>query len=437
MNIIIANGPGRLDNGLDVILFPSRWDSAVPRAPFRFYPYELATLSTLLKRELPDANVKMLDGNIKQWGATVYAYEIRQHNPDVLICECSALTYSTMTRVMQLVQPERAILCGPMAGYDASRAYQDGWTDAVVGEYELQVLELLGGTAPDEARTDAGLVNLDWLPWPEDKDIDRGAYREINHYIDYQSNAVVPQMYLSRGCPLSCNFCVVPTYYGGHGRSHRSHRCRDVEDCCEEILYLRAMYGDRMKAIYANEEAHNANVPWLVELCEAFIRHGMKDRHGLHFDAMTGYWAYTKELVELMARAGYKQLRFGVESTSQQVGKNIGKTIHLEKMETFMRWCREYGIFCYGTFMIGAPGSTKEIDLQTLEDLRRWKREGLMQKWQVSTSVPQPGVPFHKLAKENGWLVTEDINKYDGWNAVVSYPHYSSEDILAVRMTAP
>ena len=34
MNIVIANGPGRLDNGSDVILFPSRWDSAVPNAPF-------------------------------------------------------------------------------------------------------------------------------------------------------------------------------------------------------------------------------------------------------------------------------------------------------------------------------------------------------------------------------------------------------------------
>lgn len=68
MNIVIANGPGRLDNGSDVILFPSRWDSAVPSAPFRFYPYELAYLSTLLKRELPGAKVTMLDGNIKGWG---------------------------------------------------------------------------------------------------------------------------------------------------------------------------------------------------------------------------------------------------------------------------------------------------------------------------------------------------------------------------------
>lgn len=50
MNIVIANGPGVLDNGKEVILFPSRWDSAVPgRASFQFYPYELGYLSSLLK----------------------------------------------------------------------------------------------------------------------------------------------------------------------------------------------------------------------------------------------------------------------------------------------------------------------------------------------------------------------------------------------------
>jgi len=447
-SIVICNGPGILDNGQEVILFPSRWDSGIPhghKKPFAFYPYELAALSTLLKRELPDATVKMLDPNIESWNGDRTIQEIAKYKPDVLICECSALTYPTMTRVMQELvrnhygtQDEfRAILCGPMGSYDATTAHGDGWDDVVTGEYELTVLELLGGIVPDEARTDAGLINLDWLPWPEDEDVSRAAYREVNHYIDYSTNAVVPQMYFSRGCPLSCNFCVVPSLYGGHGKSHKSHRVRDVEDCCDEVLYLKAMYGDRMKSVYANEEAHNANVPWLMDLCEAFIKRGMKDKHNIRFDAMCGYWTASKEMVDTMAAAGYNHIRFGVESTSEAVGKKIGKTIHLEKMETFMRWCKAAGIHCYGTFQIGAPGSTKETDLKTMEDLRRWQREGLMEKKQVSTSTPQVGTPFYDQCKKNGWLVTDDIQKFDGWNAVVSYPHYTAEEIFQVRMSAP
>lgn len=426
MNIVIANGPGRLDNGSDVILFPSRWDSAVGNAPFRFYPYELAYLSALLKRELPDANVTMLDGNIRQWDGNRYAAEIHRRKPDVLICELSALTYSTMTRVMQMVHPSRAILCGPMGGYDAGRAYQDGWTDVVVGEYELQVLrKLTGEDLPGEAFTGPGYINLDWLPWPEDEDISRIDYDEINHY----ARGTV-QLYPSRGCPLACTFCVVPTYYGGHGKSHRSHRCRDIEDVCDEIEYLASRYHGRFSGCYFNEEAHNANVEWLVEFCEALIRRGL-NRYA--YDAMCGSWTFSKELVALVARAGYKQIRFGVESTSEQVGKAIKKSLHREKIEALLGWLKEYGVGAYTTIQVGAPGSTEQTDLATLDDLRGWIRAGLVQRWQVSTSTPQPGTPLWTQAKREGWLLTEDASRLDGYRACMSYPDYPAHRIQAVR----
>lgn len=422
MRIVIANGPGRLDNGADVILFPSRWDSAVPNAPFRFYPYELAYLSTLLKRELPGATVTMLDGNIRGWGAERYAAEIARLLPDVLICECSALTYGTMTRVMQAAGPERAILCGPMATY--AGAYIDGWTDVVTGEFEAKVLALLKGE-PEPT----GYIDLDWLPWPEDEDIRRIDYDEINHY----SRGTI-QLYPTRGCPLSCTFCVVPTYYGGHGKSHRSHRCRNPENVADEIAYLAARYPGQFAGCYFNEEAHNANVGWLVEFAEVLIRRGLNK---YQYDAMCGVWTFTEDLVKLLAKAGYRQLRIGVESTSEAVGKSIKKRLHVEHIENFMQWCKAAGVGVYGTFQIGAPGSTEQADRQTLADLARWRNAGLMQKWQVSTSTPQPNTPFFEQAKANGWLLTEDLNYYNGFHPVMTYPDYPADRIMAVRMTAP
>lgn len=418
MNIVIANGPGRLDNGSDVILFPSRWDSAVPRAPFRFYPYELALLSTLLKRELPRVNTTLLDGNLHGWDKRQYAAEISRRAPDVLICECSALTYSTMTAVMQAVRPGVAILCGPMATY--AGAHLDGWTATVTGEYEHKVLAMLKGE-PEPA----GYVDLDWLPWPEDEDIRRIDYDEINHY----ARGTV-QLYPTRGCPLSCTFCVVPTYYGGHSKSHRSHRCRNPENVGDEIEYLAARYAGKFSGCYFNEEAHNANVDWLVGFCEMLIRRGLNK---YQYDAMCGAWVMTEELTALMARAGYRQFRFGIESTSEKVGRAIKKTIHREKIEQLLGWLKKYNIGAYGTFQIGALGSTEESDLATMADLRSWIQAGLMQKWQVSTSTPQPGTPFYEQARANGWLTTEDLMQYNGWRAVVSYPDYPAERIQAVR----
>jgi radical SAM superfamily enzyme YgiQ (UPF0313 family) len=421
MNIVIANGPGRMDNGMDVILYPSRWDSAVPSAPFRFYPYELAYLSTLLKRDLPGATVTMLDGNIRQWNGSRYAVEIAKLAPDVLICECSALTYSTMTNVMQTVGAKRNILTGPMATY--AGALMDGWTDTVTGEYEHKVLALLQGEPMP-----AGYVDLDWLPWPEDDDIARIDYDEINHY----SRGTI-QLYPTRGCPLSCTFCVVPTYYGGHGKSHRSHRCRDVEDVGDEIQHLAGRYAGRFSGCYFNEEAHNANVGWLVSFAEMLIRRGL---NRFQYDAMCGYWTFTEDIIRLLGRAGYRQIRFGVESTSEQVGKSIKKLMHVEKLEQLMHWCKAAGIGCYGTFQIGAPGSTEATDRQTIADLNRWRAADMMQKWQVSTSTPLPGTPFFEQAKREGWLITEDLSRFNGFHPVLSYPHYPAERIFQVRLAA-
>lgn len=426
-----------MDTGQTVIPFPSRWDSGLPKgmdALFRWYPYQLAYCSTLLKRELPDAKVTLIDGNIEGLNGDQYIQRIAKLHPDVLICELSALTYPTMTRVMggvkhQLNKTVSAILCGPMAKThfgDLRRDYE--WDFLVQGEYELKVLELLGGTIPAAAYTDAGLINLDWLPWPEDEDTNRIDYFEINHY----AKSGIIQLYPTRGCPLSCTFCVVPSYYGGHGKTARSHRCRDVEDVCDEITYLAYRYGDRFHGCYFNEEAHNANVEWLASFCEALIRRGLNK---YQYDAMTGAWTYTRELVELMSRAGYRQIRFGVESTSEQVGRSIKKTVHKHVIDNLLGWCKEFGVGAYITLQVGAMGSTEQSDLATIADAKEWIRKGLVQKWQLSTSCPQPGTPFHALAKKSGWLLTDDISRYDGYHAIVDYPEYPAHHIQRVRDT--
>jgi radical SAM superfamily enzyme YgiQ (UPF0313 family) len=437
-SIVIANGPGVLDNGQEVILFPSRWDSGIPggrKKPFAFYPYELALLSSLLKRELPDDNVKFLDGNLESWGGDRYIQEIAKLQPDVLICECSALTYPTMTRVMEKVRAQRSILCGPMGGYDAQRAYVDGWTDVVVGEYELKVLGLLGGTVPPEAYTH-GLVNLDWLPWPEDEDVRREKYREINHYIDYRSNDAIIQLYPTRGCPLQCTFCTVPSLYGGHGHSQKSHRVRDMGDVSDEIEYMVALgksQGWQFAGAYFNEESHNANTTWLVSFCEELIRRGLNK---YMYDAMTLMMPWTPELVRLAKRAGYRQIRFGLESTSAQVGKAIKKTVAKDKTERFLGWLKEAGIGAYATAQVGAMGSTEESDRATIADIKDWIRRGMIQKWQLSTSTPQVNTPFWDLCKKNGYLITENFDDFDGYRATCNFPNYSAAQIQHVRDTA-
>lgn len=436
MKIVVANSLGRLSTGESLVLFPSRWDAAMKGCKdFAYYPYELAYLSTLLKRELPASDVVMVDGNLPipdrpdvGWNAVEYANYLKSLNPDYLITECSALTYTAMTECCIEVAEDCGsllILTGPAARSAPKKCLQQGWDHAVGGEYESKVLSIL---SPTHAY-DGSLVDLDWLPWPEDRDIERINYWERSNPTGNGPGMI--QMYPTRGCPLSCTFCVVPSYYGGHGspNARNSHRVRSIDDCMEEIKYLAARYGYRFKGCFFNEETHNANRDWFAAFCRELIKSELNE---YVYDAMCGYWPFDRELVALAAKAGYRQLRVGVENLSERSGKAIKKNVNQARLEDFLRWCKDEGIRAYGTFQIGAQGSSREEDEYTVERIKQWTADGLMPVWQCSISTPQPGTPFYDEARARGWLTTTNHSRYNGMEPVVNYPDYPADQIAEV-----
>lgn len=388
-----------------------------------FYPYELGLTCSLLKRELPEHDVVMVDGNYEQLGWQEYVERLRPLAPDVLITECSALTYPAMTKVMQSLKPIRAILTGPYGMYNGESAHADGWDVILKGEYETRVLSCFKPVLVGKLNN---YIDLDWLPWPEDNDISRINYTEP--YGNPKPGMV--QVYPTRGCPLACKFCVVPMYYGGHGRSHKSHRVRNVENVCDEIEYLATKYNGRFNGCYFHEETHNANIPWLVSFAEALIKRGL---NRYTYDAMCGYWTFTEDVIALLARAGYKNIRMGIESLDTGVGKRIGKVVFEDKLIHVLEWCKKHGIKTYGTSMVGAQGSTAESDTATLNGLWELKRRGLLDIWQHSVATPQPGTPFYEEVKSLGYLLTEDVTQFNGVQAVVSWPDYPASEINRVK----
>lgn len=424
---MVANTVGELEDGRAVVAFPSRWDSVVGHKSggrFNFYPYELGYTSALLKRELRDAAVIMVDGCQAGLGPEAYAVRLAALRPDVLLTECSALTYPAMTRVMQALKAaglDRALLAGPYGMHQPDGARADGWDTVLSGEYEAQALAVLGGQPPA-----ARYVDLDWLPWPEDDDVSRILYEEPfgNPYPG------MVQVYPTRGCPLACSFCVVPLYYGGHGASHKSHRTRDVEDVGDELAHLADKYAGRFNGAYFHEETHNADPDWLAAFAEMLIRRGL---NRYHYDAMCGYWTFTEELVQLLARAGYCNIRLGIESLDTAVGRRLGKVVFPDKLIRVLEWCRAAGIRTYGTSMVGAPGATAASDRATLAGLLDLRARGLLNIWQHSVATPQPGTPFYAEARQAGYLLTEDPRAYTGVQAVVDWPDYPAAEVNAVK----
>jgi len=429
--VVIANSVGIDRQGKYIIHSPSRWSVGVEDEMdwFAYYPWELAYLSSLLKRET-DAEVKFLDGCLKKLNLEHYLQAIINEKPQWLVMEPSSRTIKDDFALALRVKEElgtRIVLTGQHATAFPEELLQQGADYVCVGEYELTVLDLIEGLPPDQIpglypNGRRPLLDVNKLPYPEDDDVSRLDYAfpgEPN--CDY----VEIQAYASRGCPMSCTFCVARNIYYGRPL----WRGRRVEDVVGEIKCLKEKY-PRMEGIFFDEEEHNANKGFIMELTKALCEEGL---YKLRYNAMCGYWTLDREMLQAMADAGYYKIRVGIETASEAVASAIKKPIDLRRIYTSLSFAKDARLKTYGTFIIGAPMATRQEDMKTVGLIKRLVRDGLLDGLQVSITTPQPGTPFYHWAEEQGFLLKQDWSRFDGGAcAVVSYPDYPKEEIEEV-----
>ncbi len=116
------------------------------------------------------------------------------------------------------------------------------------------------------------------------------------------------------------------------------------------------------------------------------------------------------------------------------MNRGIRKPLQGEQIFSLLGLIKEAGLKTYGTFMFGAPRSSMEEDLKSIELIQELIRSGLMDNLQVSVCTPLPGTPFYEWARERGYIAEDDFSQFDGGSrAVVNYPHYSSQEILKIK----
>lgn len=428
MKIIIANSVGLDREGNHIVHFPSRWSSSIGKTKwFTYYPYELAYLSSVLKRQTPH-QIKMVDGNLLQLDADSYISLLRAYSPDWLIMEPATITYKDDLRVALALKREFAakiIFAGQHASTFPEETLADGVDYVCRGEYEYAVLDLIKGRPKEETpgvypNGQRALLDINSLPFPEDDDISRWDYRGIGG-----SEYKEIEMFASRGCPMSCVFCVCRHIYYGQP----NWRQRNVQSIIDEIKYLRAKY-PHMEGVFFDEEEHNANKEFILALTRAIKENRQDD---LKYNAMCGYWTLDKEMIQAMRSAGYYKLRIGIETASRIVAKGINKKIDIPRLKSVLLTAKGLGMKMYGTFTIGAPGSTRREDMKTVRLIKELVAKGLLDDLQISICTPQPGTPFYEWAKNNGYLISGNWREYDGMTcSVVSYPGYSNKGIEEV-----
>ena len=160
---------------------------------------------------------------------------------------------------------------------------------------------------------------------------------------------------------------------------------------------------------------------WLKEFCGGMIDRGYNKKIKLDGN-MRFNNGLRQQDYNLMAKAGFRFLLFGLESANQRTLDRLSKNLKVVQIKKTLKMAKKAGLCPSVSVMVGYPWETKREVLNTLSLARDLFRDGLIDTLQATTVVPYPGTPLFDEAKKNGWLKTLNWDEYDMKTSVLKTP---------------
>ena len=214
-------------------------------------------------------------------------------------------------------------------------------------------------------------------------------------YGPYKRRGAYP-LQTKRGCPRSCVYC---SYPGIEGRHFRLRSPAAVADELEEILQALGSVSVELCDSTFNDPPGHAEA-----ICREIIRRDL--RMSLRTMGLNPTGA-SRELLQLMRRAGFAQLDCTPDSASPAMLRALGKGLGLDALQRCARAIRQADMPTMWFFLLGGPGESESTVAQTL----RFVDEQLspLDLAHLSPGLRiYPGTALHRLALRRGMVEPED-----------------------------
>ncbi|RLC35506.1 B12-binding domain-containing radical SAM protein [Candidatus Shapirobacteria bacterium] len=124
----------------------------------------------------------------------------------------------------------------------------------------------------------------------------------------------------------------------------------------------------------------------------------------------------------LIKKAGFRFLLFGLESANQKTLDKINKNIKVCDIKKTLIESKKAGLVNHITTMIGYPWENLSNYQETINLIYKLFRQGLTDSIQATLLIPYPGTPLFEQLKREKLLLTQDWNKYDMSQPVIKSP---------------
>ncbi len=357
--------------------------------------------------------------------------------PDLVGLSAMTFQYKTATKVAAFIKKRHPAVKIALGGYHATIMYEEiaenpdaAYFDFIFrGEADLSFNEAVDAL---EKGTDLGAV--DGLSFKRNGKFIHNKKRELEDLarIKIPNRAVrlwnsfsvlkVPwdMIEFSRGCLMSCNFCNIRSMYG------RSFRTYDIQRVMDDIAAAK-MTG--IKMLFFADDNITMDLKRLENLCDAIIKNGHDDLiYGVQASAI-GIGS-SQKLVEMMARAGFKQVFLGIENPSKKNLEKLHKGDIVKSSIRAVQHLKENGFIISGGFIIGTP----EDSFQEIEDTFRFAHELGTDFPAVQILVPYPKTEIRQKLFAKGLITDPDhYERYDGGYPIVRTKYLSERELFSAR----
>lgn len=334
----------------------------------------------------------------------------------------------------------KVVLLGPTAKWYRARLLAEGDADLIMEEGEelltARNIARLAADAPSAtleggsildggevrrlpARTP--MANLDFVDFPAYGLLDWARY-ESDYYFDERMRYAT--VFTTKGCPYRCGYCPYPFGFGNR-LIYRSPALvgADIERLHHEHGVRQVLFRDQVFTV---------NRRHATAVCEELIRR----RLDIRWVCETRYDVVDEAMLELMYRAGCREIHYGLESADPALFGAVAKSDgprSLELFEKVVGWTKARGIRCHTHLIVGMPDESWE----TVRNTGRWLRRVRPDSIQLAYFMPYPGTPMHKELKESGELGDPDAIAWEDFGSftrpVMPTRHMTVEEVRRAR----
>ena len=348
--------------------------------------------------------------------------DVKEFKPDVVGFTAVSSQYSAVTTLAEMIKkisPKTINVCGGVHPTLYPQCVLESKSmDAVfVGDAEYPFLEFLEKVKNNQswwdcdniAYNDNGKMKKNKLrPLLSDKELeilphpDRTSYA----YADTLKKIGVAPFHFTRGCPFTCTYCSnigIAKVYGATRYNIRQaspeYAIQEIEEAIEKYPTIGPVY-----KIYLTDDIFGLNKKWRREFLALY-----RKRIKIPFYCLLRCDVVTEDTMQDLASGYCELIQFGVESGNDYIRNTVmDRAMPRETIINAFKLAKKYGVKTNAINIIGVPGETKEMLLDTV----KLNEEINPDTTGVNIFYPYKGTPLGDKAFKEKLVNVEKFNDF-------------------------